>query len=349
MAVCICSVGSVTSVGLNAEQTFAAVRAGISGYRQSAVMNKRLDPMTLALVPGDALDPLGGTNMAAATPQKKRMLQLAIPALSEAVGSLLDVGDIPLFLAVPEAPPDRPGIDYDDFLDCLMAEAATALCRDDSEIIAGHQAAGMVAVQRAIEYLEAGRGEFVLAGGVDTCIDLHMLATLDREDRVLADGVMDGYAPGEGAGFLLLCSQGATINFAEPRLVQLHMPGLSEEQGHRSSDLPCSGDGLTNAIRQALQGLQDRTVERVLTNLNGENEGAKEWGIALSRHSKVLDPDMDLIHPAENFGDIGTASALVLLGLGAILLLGEQNSEIVLVGCSSETASRGAACLTLPQ
>lgn len=347
MAAYIYGIGMLTPVGLNTVQTCAAVRAGISGYAQSSVMNKESDPMTLALVPEDALHGLDDADAVGLTARKRRMLQLAIPALGEALESLPEQPDIPLFLAVPEGPREDPDIVYDDFLDRLVSGSGASICPNTSEIIAGGRATGMDAVRRAIDYLSAGQGEFVLVGGVDSHLDLRLLSILDRDDRVLADGVMDGFVPGEGAGFLLLRSDSALSDEDEPRVVRLHRPGISEEPGHRFSDTACTGDGLTGAIREALSDIQGELVKSVFTNLNGESDGAKEWGIAFSRHAKALDSNVKIYHPAENFGDTDTASALVLLGLGSTLLFQERVSGNVLVGCSSEAGLRGAACLTL--
>ena len=43
-----------------------------------------------------------------------------------------------------------------------------------------------------------------IVGGVDTYLDLRLLATLDAEQRILGPRVMDGFIPGEGAAFYRL-------------------------------------------------------------------------------------------------------------------------------------------------
>ena len=54
----ICGTGMVTPLGAQTAQTAASVRAGISVYEDSAVCNKRFEPMSMALVPEDNLPPL---------------------------------------------------------------------------------------------------------------------------------------------------------------------------------------------------------------------------------------------------------------------------------------------------
>ena len=54
----ICGAGMVTPVGGQSAQTAASVRGGISVYEESAILNNRFEPMTMALVPEDILPPL---------------------------------------------------------------------------------------------------------------------------------------------------------------------------------------------------------------------------------------------------------------------------------------------------
>ena len=54
----ICGIGMVTAVGTTAAQTASSVRAGVSRYQESSVYNKRFEPMTMALLPEDAIPPL---------------------------------------------------------------------------------------------------------------------------------------------------------------------------------------------------------------------------------------------------------------------------------------------------
>ena len=93
----------------------------------------------------------------------------------------------------------------------------------------------IAAIDAAIRYLDSG-GECALVGGVDSYLDLYLLATLDGEDRILADGVMNGFAPGEGAGFLLLCSTETAAQRGLKPLAEVCKPGLGQEPGHDGAD-----------------------------------------------------------------------------------------------------------------
>ena len=85
----------MTPIGDCAAQTATSARAGICRFQQSSVHNKRFRPMTLALLPDDALPPLAGEAEAAAglTARQRRMLRLAGPALREAIATAGGAGD----------------------------------------------------------------------------------------------------------------------------------------------------------------------------------------------------------------------------------------------------------------
>jgi len=58
-----------------------------------------------------------------------------------------------------------------------------------------------LALEQALQAIAAEPNEPVVVGGVDTFLDLRLLAELDAEQRILGAQVMDGFIPGEGAGF----------------------------------------------------------------------------------------------------------------------------------------------------
>ena len=316
----ICGIGMVTAVGGCAAQTASSVRAGISGYQESSICNKRFEPMTLALVPEEVLPPMAEelTGAAGLTTRQVRMLRLADPALQEAL-TLLPAGPSPpLFLAVPETVPKRPPAVTETFLDNLAIQTQQRFDRATSRLFPAGRAAGFAAITAAIERLAQERQDYVLVGGVDSYLDLYLLGTLDMAGRVLARGVMDGFAPGEGAAFLLLGSERARQTLGLDQAVFVHTPGIASEAGHRYSDQPYKGEGLAEAVSLALAANRSGPIRTVLAGLNGENFGAKEWGVAAIRNQPALDPDFRFEHPAECFGDTGAAVAPILVALAAI-------------------------------
>jgi len=178
-------------------------------------------------------------------------------------------------------------------------------------------------------------------------LDLHLLSALDAEGRILADGVMDGFCPGEGAAFLLLSADREPEPGHPKRMAFVSAPGLALEAGHRYSDEPYRGDGLAQAIALALAALAGRPASTVLGSLNGENFGAKEWGVAYLRNQASLAEPLRFEHPADCLGDVGAACAPLLIGLAAMGIAAAYREDPCLIWCSSDTALRGAASVTL--
>ena len=351
----LCGIGMMTPVGDCAAQTAASVRAGISRYQESAVYNKRFEPMTLALLPEENLPPLNDdlATQPGLTSRQMRMLRLAAPALREALQNYAPETPIPLFLAGPEALPGRPLPVGGVFVNHLEIQAQTRLDLTHSRLYPTGRAGGLQALDAALAHLAQGTHDYVLVGGVDTYLDLYLLGTLDMADRVLANGVMDGFCPGEGAGFLLLCSERAKQTRGGATLAKIHPPGIASEPGHRYSEQPYKGDGLAQAVSSAIAHAQAQAemnlgpIRTVFASLNGENFGAKEWGVALMRNQSAFDEAFQLEHPAEYFGDTGAAVGPIIIGLAAMGMSKAHLASPALVWCSSEFEQRGAVCVTL--
>jgi len=341
-------IGIVTAVGDCTAQTASSVRAGISRYKESNIGNKSAKPMTLALCQDKVLPPLHKDLIEKnITARHIRMLRLAHKAVAEATSEHQFTKPIPLLLAGPETYPEQPLAITDTFLNQLIIQSETNFDRGYSRIFPNGRAGGMAALKAGLGILSDGDHDSVLIGGVDSHLDLELLRSLDRDDRILAEGIMDGFCPGEGAGFLLICSESKRRTMNPAPIIQLHDPGLAVEKGHRYSKEPYRGDGLTLAINSAIAAMPNQTVKSVMSSLNGEQFGAKEWSVALTRNSKSFAKDYSFEHPAECFGDLGAATSTVLLGIAATGLTKGYLSNPCLAWCSSDLGPRGAVCLTL--
>jgi 3-oxoacyl-[acyl-carrier-protein] synthase-1 len=342
----ICGMGMVTAVGDSALMTAASVRAGINRYRETDFYNKYLRPMKMALVPDDLLVPLNANlESIILTPRQSRMLRLAQPALTETLSGLSQTQDIPLFLSVPEQLPNLPQPVDQTFLDHLHVQCNANFDRDHSMLFNTGRAGGLIALEAAMNALANGIYNVILVGGVDSYLDPLLLSSLDCNDRISAENVLNGFAPGEGAGFLLLANQQAVDIHNFQTLAVLSAPGIASEPGHRFSEEPYKGDGLAEAFSLALENCGNQTIKTIFASLNGENFGAKECGVAVLRNKQHLDSHYKLEHPADCFGDIGAAFAPVLIGLSNLGLLKGYLQGPILVYCSSEGEYRGAVCI----
>jgi 3-oxoacyl-[acyl-carrier-protein] synthase-1 len=182
-------------------------------------------------------------------------------------------------------------------------------------------------------------------GGVDTYLDLFLLGALDAESRVLGEGVMDGFIPGEGAAFLLLGTPGAgrAAGNAAVRVVSV---GTGKETGHRYSEEPYRGEGLAETLQAVFtNGGSEEPVKTVLAGFNGEHMGSKEWGTAFLRSRANFTDDMRMEHPIDCFGDPGAALGPLLVALGAIAIREGHLEAPCLAWASSDREERGAALL----
>ena len=162
---------------------------------------------------------------------------------------------------------------------------------------------------------------------------------------VLGDGINDGFAPGEAAGFMLLISDRVIKKCPSKPLARVFAPAMAQEPGHYYSNEPYRGEGLAQAFGIALEQANRPTIGTVYSSMTGEHFWAKEYGVATLRHRTALDPRMKHEHPADCFGDIGAAAGPVMIGMAAI---GMQHGYIKgpsLVYCASDTEHRAAVCL----
>lgn len=291
----------------------------------------------MALVPELDLEPLAGTLAGEApTDRERRMLRLAGMALAQ-----LTEPSGPLFLALPEQRTELGGFRVGPaFVEMLGIQTGMPFDHHRSKVFELGRAGGFFALQAALAALAAGSPQ-VVVGGVETFLDLRLLAALNLERRLLADDVRDGFTPGEAAAFVCLARK-------RPRRATtvLRALGTAEDAGHRYSDQPARGEGLSAAL-DATQWRSARLppVRTCFAGLNGESFGAKAWGVAHMRHHALFAPELVFEHPADLYGDVGAATATLLLALADETLRNEQRPGPALVWAASDHAPCGAAYL----
>jgi 3-oxoacyl-[acyl-carrier-protein] synthase-1 len=185
-----------------------------------------------------------------------------------------------------------------------------------------------------------------VVGGIDSYLDLKLLAFLETEGRILGPGVSDGFIPGEGASFLVLAHP--SVAAGEGTAVTVEAVASAQDPGHRSGSAPARGEGLAAAI-EALRGrLPDRglLVGSTFAGLNGESFDAKQWGVARTRHGDFFSPDAPLSHPADCFGDAGAAMGALLLAIGARAIARGERRGPALIWAASDGETRSCALLS---
>lgn len=336
-SVCIVGVGAVTPVGLNAPATAAAVRAGIASFADHPYMiNQEGEPYVVAMVPG-----VNGTLGV------ERYADLALPAIEEALYTLVNkyenYGQMPVIIGLPEARPGLPG-DLSNKLEAQVKE--TFLTKNVQTLQKGHSA-GLIALETGCNLVLQNTIEFCLIGGVDSYIDPDTLDWIEDNEQLHTSLNAWGFVPGEAAAFCLVCTTKTALKYELPVKAQLVAISTAIEENKIKTQTVCIGQGLTEAVRNAVEKLPtDTQIDYTVCDQNGEAYRADEFGFMLARLSENFVDPSDFMAPADCWGDVGAASGPLFLNL--ILSSAEKGHAKgchTLAWTSSEGGERTAAIL----
>jgi 3-oxoacyl-[acyl-carrier-protein] synthase-1 len=353
--IAIVSAGAVTAVGLTLAETAASARARVARLREIAWRDRRFEPFIVGGVPEAGLPPLAAALATRGLQSREaRMLRLAQVALEDALGPSEAVAGLgldaehplPLLLGLPEHHTTQP-IEPQRFIQRLALQTDLPLDIKRSVAVPRGRAAALMGLREAAARLQRGDTPFVLVGGVDTLVDLYVLGTLDLEGRVRNEVNSDGLVPGEGAGFLLLCTAETAQQRGLQPLAWLQGAATGQEAGHLYAEEPYLGEGLAATFAALLAEAPPATpISCVYASFNGERYWAREYGVARLRAAAAFDPDHAVEHPAETFGDLGAAHGAVLAAVAAAGVSAGYRKSPCLIFASSDHADRAAALIT---
>jgi len=312
--VSIMAAGMVTAVGYNYRSSCAAIRAGVSGVKETNLW----DFGNGAHVAGGRVDlPQWWDGIG-------KLADLAAPAIWECLEAAEPEAptNIPIILGV--AGPDRPHR-WERLEREILDEVEWRLDlphHPESVVLPRGTVAGALAIQRAAEIFMRGFARRCVVAGVDSFIHQEMVNTYIAEGRIVTKTNSNGFFPGE-AGCAVLAAPDASATGPRLRITGLacgsgEVPATSEE--------PSRGTLLTRLVREALAqaGLRYEDTFYRNTDLNGEHSGFKEASFVPSRIQRKRLPYLHQIwHPAEYLGEIGAAAVPCALGLS--LFSGERN------------------------
>lgn len=341
----IAGIGMITPVGANTAMTAAAVKAGISGYAVSDYYGNNNEPITMASLPYGTLESLGDGIIEGSRRNERheRVIKMAIVALHEACAQVPVSQAIPLVLAMPEQKEDMWGLTP--FIDNVERNCQPWVSAKRHRAIDSGRAAGIEAIDYVFQHLDELRDDYVLVGGSDSYRDYSRIAPLSKQNRLLSPGNRNGFAPGEAACFLVLTRRPEQAQVRNGHLIALHPPGIAEEPGHWYSEEPYRGDGLDQAFKKALMRHAQGNIHSIYSSMNGEHHWAKEYGVAYIRNQAAFADPVKIEHPADIFGDLGSATGTALIGLAAEDLFSHPKAKAHLVYSSSDHAKRGAIVL----
>ncbi|PKF60330.1 hypothetical protein CW745_15405 [Psychromonas sp. psych-6C06] len=342
----IAGIGMISSIGGDTAMTTAAVEAGISGYQLSDFDSHTGEPLTLSLVSEDIfgeieiktglkLDQGNRFNM-----RHDRITIMATIALKEACANLCSDKAVPFIMAQSEYSYDK--TDLSSLVDNLANNAPPWIDSKLTRTLNSGRAAGIEAIDMIFNYLYDSEHDYFIVGGSDSYFDDALLSQLDGEGRLLYLNNADGFVAGEGATYLVLTKKPELALVKNKQVVALSPPGISEEKGHLKSKLPYKGEGLDAAFKAALINQPPESVSEIYSSMNGENHWAKELGVAQLRNKQYLAEQVTINHPAECYGDIGSATGPMLIALSAENLWARNTQHWHLVYSSSDITKRSA-------
>lgn len=346
----IAAVGMITPVGFDSEMTAASVKAKINIYQNSMYRNSRLDPTKMALIPKDALPPIdeeieipNNYNQWA-----KHLLRIAHAGMNEVIEQFPGEEVLPFILSCPEGHPKVLGSLPEDFMYYLAKQSKAPIDLERCRMMTSGRSGMIEAIKLAFDFFTKYENEYLLIGGVESFKRSELLAQLEIDKRLLSDIESDGFVPGEAASFILVTKNKHDALKNDNGLISISNPGISAEEGHLYSEEVYQGNGLAQAFQQALASNQEKDDTKFLyASLNGESFWAKEMGVALMRNSGKIGADIQIEHPSDCYGDIGAATAGVLMGLATKSMLSQDDNCSSLIYCSSDRAPRAAVKVSL--
>ncbi|HYO59401.1 hypothetical protein [Archangium sp.] len=341
----VVAVGARTPVGLTAESSAAAVRAGISRYAEYPFVDPRGEPVVVAA------DGLLGPKLEG----RDRLVPMAESVLEEIETKIdqkiLYGGRLSVLLALPEA---RPGFSEGDaawVADSLAARIRAKTSSARVEIAGRGHAGSIQAVEQAMRECSESRDNLFLVVGVDSYHHADTFAWLERSRRFAQPGIRSGFTPGEGAACLALVSAGLRRRLRLPQLAILRRASTAQERLLRDSETGSFGVGMTQAVEGAVAGLDlpHEGVDDLYTDINGERYRSEEWGFVALRTPSVW-KSTRYRAPSDCWGDVGAAFG----ALGSLLALrafarGYARGPRAMVIAGSDGGLRGAMLLHAPQ
>ncbi len=346
----VVAVGARTPVGLKAESSAAAIRAGVvrmqphpsfvdgKGKNLLAGCDAKLDPA----VQGPQRLALLATSVVAEVAKK---LKEQLPA------STLARLQVAMLLGLPEERPGFQGGSAQELAGMLTDVPLPNGHRLTVELAGRGHAAAFEGLNLAEERLAARPDELFLVCGVDSYLDADVINWLSEDGRLRGRDRRGGFVVGEAAAALLLASDETVRRLGLPSLARVRGVGIGHEEHVIRGDEEVGGLGLGAAIAQAFARLRlpDEAADATYCDVNGERYRVEEWGATLQRSQSAL-RSVTYVSPATSCGDVGAASG-ALAGVLAVQSWARDYAPgpRALIWASSDGGVRGAAVLDGPR
>lgn len=338
----VVGLGATTSLGRSAWASAAAVRAGVAGFESHPYMIDAVGrPMKVAAFPWIVED----RGIA------DRVADALVAALREALAALMEKQPRPrlaLFLNLPAPKPGMPEAFTRDVV-ARVQDALPGMFEPVKVASLGH-AGGLIALNAATELIAGSPDTLCVVAGADSYLEPDVLEWLESTEQLHGAGERNnawGFIPGEGAGALLLASAQAAQREQLRPFALVRGIGIGRETELIGTGAVCTGIGLTQAVRSASAALQEsERLTDVYCDMNGEPYRADEFAFLVTRMRERFVAASDFVAPADCWGDVGAATAPLLIGLACIAgSKGYSKGDAALVWASSLGGERAAAVI----
>lgn len=198
------------------------------------------------------------------------------------------------------------------FVDALIALADVSVAPKHKHVTRHDQAGFASALATAREWLDAGRIDACIVGGVDSLADDVMLDRCARLGVLKTNVSPVGFMPGEGAAFVLVQNPEYAARTKVPIQAMLGAVKCERDPTHRFSEKPADGSVLAHVVAAVAQGT-DATPKAFYCGLNGDTLRATDWGVALVRLRRLgIVPSHEVLL-ATTFGELGAAYGFVAI------------------------------------
>jgi 3-oxoacyl-[acyl-carrier-protein] synthase-1 len=332
--------GAVTCVGLDAMTSCAAIRAGVSGFREAVLGLPPAEPQIIAAIPA---------HWRLKRNRRAGLVNLASRGIREAIRDEQPSPAVTQILLVsPEHYRDPDGTPEPHWWIRAVERSLGIKFHPGSSVVTGGPAAMMEALLVARERLTEGRISHCIVGGVDSLINSSDMTRLAAAGRLKASDNPQGIVPGEAACFLLLSAR--TQGMRCRPIAQILGVGVATESDTALGSRFSVGNGLTRALQSAVadSGLDESAIGFVVSTFNGERYGAWELMMGRPRFYRTRREQLPVIYPAMSLGETGAASPAITIMMAA-LAIGREYAPAPIAACeaASDEGLRGA-CLIGP-
>jgi len=330
--------GAQTSVGRCFQSSAAAVRCGISAYREHPYMYDQYgEPIVVARA--DWLDE--------ELSLPERITQLASNAASESFSQIQNISSLQSSIKIHLALSSENLSTLEErqhVIDHFISSLPISIRLEQLELVFEGHAGGFLALERAVKQLKKGDASICFVGGADSWLSPERLEALDVGSRLHSVDQSWGFTPAEGACFSAIATGETVKNLNLKPYAELISVATAEESKLLGTETICIGKGLTSTFHKVLNSAD--IVEHCYCDFNGETYRAEEYGFSICRTREFFKDPGNFTAAAECWGDVGAASALLSLSLPlAAWSRGYAQGEVNLVWSSSANQPLRAAAL----